>query len=154
MAFIGKIINPCLQRKPNRIQINIFGEIRATVDDTMGLDEDSWHEINLHEALQTIVDRTQCRAFFGTLVVGQLPVWLNRQVWASLINMPLRYYRAKVIKALLPVVTEHVRDFEQKDSGQVMKDESNDFVSEIVRVVVDIKDGTYNKAPEYLAEQF
>ena len=104
----------------------------------MGLDEDSWHEINLHKALQTIVDRPQCRAFFGlplwrnmnylfrirrfvnsmgtgTLVVGELPVWLNRQVWASLINMPLRYYRAKVIKALSHVVTERVRDFEQKD---------------------------------------
>ena len=125
----------------------------------------------LHKALQTIVDRTQCRAFFGlplcrnenylfrirrfvncmgtgTLVVGQLPAWLNRQVWASLINMPLRHYKAKVIKALLPVVTERVRDFEQKDSGQVIEDESNDFVSEIVRVVVDTKDGTYNKAPE------
>ena len=88
----------------------------------------------------------------GTLVVGQLPVRLNRQIWASLISMPLRYYRAKVINALVSAVTEWVRDFEKKNSGQVMEDESNDFVSEIIRVVVDTKDGTRNKAPEYLAE--
>lgn len=68
--------------------------------------------------------------------------------------MPLRYYRAKVINALVSAVTEWVRDFEKKNSGQVMEDESNDFVSEIIRVVVDTKDGTCNKAPEYLAEQF
>lgn len=105
MAVIGKIINPCLQLKLNGIQIYTLDEICASVDDTMGLDEESWHEINLYEALQTIVDRTHCRSFFGlplcrnksylfkirrfvscmdngTLVVGQLPVWLNRQVWA------------------------------------------------------------------------
>ena len=176
MALIGKVINPCLQRKTNRIQINTYDEIRASVDDTMGLDEDSWHDINLHEALQTIIDRTQCRAFFGlplcrnkdylfnvrrfvncmgtgTLVVGQIPIWLNRQFWASLINVPLRYYRAKVMKALVPLVIERVQNYEHEGIKLVTEQEADEFVTEIVRVVEDSRDGTYNRAPEYLAEE-
>ena len=177
MHLIDKIINPYLQRKLNRIQANVFDEIRASVDDTMGLDEDSWHEVNLHETLQTIIDRTGSRAFFGlplcrnkdylfyvrrfvlcmgagTLIVGQLPKWFFRPFAASLINIPLRHYKAKALKYLVPLVTKRVRDFEQRASVESEDYESEDFATQTIKVLASSKDGTFNKAPEYLAEQF
>ena len=176
MALIDKIINPCLQRKLNRVQANVFDEIRASVDDTFGLDEDSWHELNLHESLQTIINRTGTRAFFGlplcrnhdylynlkrfilamgagTLIVGQFPLWLVRPLAASVINIPLRYYKAKVLKTLLPIFAERVQHIRRHEADHTLEDEPGDFATQFIKLVANTKDGTYNKGLDYLAEQ-
>ena len=176
MALIDKIINPCLQRKLNLVQANVFDEIRASVDDTFGLDENSWHELRLHESLQTIINRAGTRAFFGlplcrnheylyslkrfilamgagTLIVGQLPLWLVRPLAASVINIPLRYYKAKLLKTLLPIFAERIQYIQRHEAGYTLEDESGDFATQILKVVSNTKDGTYNRGPDYLAEQ-
>ena len=176
MALIDKIINPCLQRKLNRVQANVFDEIRASVDDTLGLDENSWHELKLHESLQTIINRTGTRAFFGlplcrnndylyslkrfilamgagTLIVGQFPLWLVRPLAASVINIPLRYYKAKVLKTLLPIFAERIQYFQRHEAGHTLEDEPGDLATQIIKVVANTKDGTYNRSADYLAEQ-
>ena len=176
MALIDKIINPCLQRKLNRVQANVFDEIRASVDDTFGLDEKSWHELRLHESLQTIINRTGTRAFFGlplcrnhnylhslkrfilsmgagTLIVGQLPLWLVRSLAASVINIPLRYYKAKVLKMLLPIFAERIQQVQRREASHSLEDEPEDFATQIIKLVANTKDGTYNKGLDYLAEQ-
>ena len=176
IALIDKIINPCLQRKLNRVQGNVFDEIRASVDDTFGLDESSWQELKLHESLQTIIDRTGTRAFFGlpicrnqdylyslkrfilamgagTLIVGQLPLWLIRPLAASLINIPLRYYKAKALKTLLPIFAERIQSFERHEAGYTIEDEPEDFATQTIQLVTHAKDGTYNRSFRYLAEQ-
>lgn len=176
MALIDKIINPCLQRKLNRVQGNVFDEIRASVDDTFGLDENSWHELKLHESLQAIINRTGTRAFFGlpvcrnqdylyylkrfilamgagTLIVGQLPLWLVRPLAASVINIPLRYYKAKALKTLLPIFTERIQSFERHEAGHTSEDEPEDFATQTIQLVTNAKDGTYNRSSRYLAEQ-
>ena len=176
MALIDKIINPCLQRKLNRVQANVFDEIRASVDDTFGLDENSWHELRLHGSLQTIINRTGTRAFFGlppcrnhdylyslkrfilsmgagTLIVGQLPLWLVRPLAASVINIPLRYYKAKVLKMLLPIFEERMQQIQRREAGHTLEDEPEDFATQIIKLVANTKDSTYNKGLDYLAEQ-
>ena len=176
MALIDKIINPCLQRKLNRVQVNVFDEIRASVDDTFGLDENSWHELRLHESLQTIINRTGTRAFFGlslcrnhdylyslkrfilsmgagTLIVGQLPLWLVRPLAASLINIPLRYYKTKVLEMLLPIFEERMQQIQRREAGHTLEDEPEDFATQIIKLVANTQDSTYNKGLNYLAEQ-
>ena len=176
MALIDKIINPCLQRKLNRVQGNVFDEIRASVDDTFGLDENSWHELKLHESLQTIINRTGTRAFFGlpicrnpdylyslnrfilamgagTLIVGQLPLWLVRPLAASVVNIPLRYYKAKALKTLLPFFAERIQSFERHEAGYTPDDEPEDFATQTIQLVINAKEGTYNRGFGYLAEQ-
>lgn len=176
MALIDKIINPCLQRKLNRVQGNVFDEIRASVNDTFGLDENSWHELKLHESLQTIINRTGTRAFFGlpvcrdhhylynlkhfilamgagTLIVGQLPLWLVRPLAASVINIPLRHYKVKALKALLPIFAERIQSFERHEAGHNLEDEPEDFATQTIQLVTQAKDGTYNRSSGYLAEQ-
>ncbi len=176
MALIDKIINPCLQRKLNRVQANVFDEIRASVDDTFGLDENSWHELRLHESLQTIINRTGTRAFFGlplcrnhdylyslkrfilamgagTLIVGQFPLWLVRPLAASIINIPLRYYKAKILKTLLPIFTERMQYIQRHEAGHTLEDEPGDFATLIIKSVASTKDGIYNRGLDYLAEQ-
>lgn len=176
MALIDKIINPCLQRKLNRVQGNVFDEIRAGVDDTFGLDQNSWHELKLHESLQTIITRTGTRAFFGlptcrdpdylyslkrfilamgagTLIVGQLPLWLLRPLAASMINIPLRYYKAKALKILLPIFEERIQSSERHEAGHTLEDEPEDFATQTIRLVMNAKEGAYNRGSSYLAEQ-
>ncbi|KAK0516828.1 hypothetical protein JMJ35_001431 [Cladonia borealis] len=176
MALIDKIINPCLQRKLNRVQANVFDEIRVSVDDTFGLDETTWHELRLHESLQTIINRTGTRAFFGlplcrnhnylhslkrfilsmgagTLIIGQLPLWLLRSLAASVINIPLRYYKAKVLKMLLPIFAERIQQVQRREAGHTLEDEPEDFATQIIKLVANTKDGTYNQGLDYLAEQ-
>ena len=176
IALIDKIINPCLQRKLNRVQGNVFDEIRASVDDTFGLDENSWHELKLHESLQTIINRTGTRAFFGlpvcrdhdylynlrrfilamgagTLIVGQLPLWLVRPLVASVINIPLRYYKAKALKTLLPIFAQRIQGFERKEAGHTLEGEPEDFATQTIQMVSNAKEGTYKRGSHYLAEQ-
>ena len=176
IALIDKIINPCLQRKLNRVQGNVFDEIRASVDDTFGLDENSWHELKLHESLQTIINRTGTRAFFGlavcrdhnylynlerfslamgagTLIVGQMPLWLVRPLVASLINIPLRYYKAKALKTLLPIFAQRIQGFERKEAGHTLEGEPEDFATQTIQLVSNAKEGTYKRGSHYLAEQ-
>ena len=176
MALIDKIINPCLQRKLNRVQANVFDEIRASVDDTFGLDGNSWHELKLHESLQTIINRTGSRAFFGlplcrnhdylytlkrfilamgagTLIIGQFPLWLARPLAACVINIPLRYYKAKVLKMLRPVFEERVQSFQRHEAGYTQEDEPGDFATQTIKSIANNKDDTHNRGLDYLAEQ-
>ena len=176
MGLINTIINPCLQRKLGRVQSNVFDEIRVSVDDTLGLDEHAWREMRLHQSLETIINRTGSRAFFGhsvcrdkdylyhlrrfilcmgagTLIVGQLPLWLIRPFAASIINMPLRYYKYRALKFLIPMFEKRIQVCENKEDGMTLDDEPDDFATQTIKLVLNNKASGHHKAPEYLAEQ-
>lgn len=64
VAFLDKSLGRCLTKDLDRIQPDVRDEIRARIDVAMGLEE-QWHELNLHNTLKSISDRTQTRALFG-----------------------------------------------------------------------------------------
>lgn len=173
IAFIDKVIGHCLTRKLDNIQPDVCNGIRESVDANLGIDNDSWHQVNLQATLSKIVDRTVTGAFFGsplchdelylrdlsryimfmgvgTLIIGQLPRLLVRPFFASLINIPLRVYKAKVLKVLVPVIEERMQDLEGKTGEQ---DEPKDFVTQGIKFILKSKDRTYINNPHYLAEQ-
>ena len=174
IAFIDRIVGQCLSRKLDRIQPDVCQGVREGVDDLMGLDDKSWREVNLQETLSRIVDRTVTAAFFGphlcrdqkylsalnryilfmgvgTLLVGQLPRFVLRPLVASLLNIPIRHYKAKVFTFLVSLIQERMRKFEEKGGDC---DESNDFVTQGIKIIMRSKDHTYINNPQYLAEQF
>lgn len=175
VAFLDRIVGRCLNKNLDQIQPDVHDEIRASVDETMGMEE-QWHELNLHNTLKAIGDRTGARALFGsklcrdekflrnldrlimvmglgTLIIGQLP-FLFRSVAGAFLNLPLRYYKARVMKVLVPMIQQQMQDSLRTSSEKGSKEESNDFVTQGVKVAMESKDRTFSNDARVLAEQF
>lgn len=176
IAFTEKIIGRCLTRNLDRVQADVYAEIQASVDDLFGMDTHSWRELHGHETLTQIADRTGTRAMFGltlcrdrkymhnlgrlnklmgvgTIVIGQMPP-LFRNLAGNLIRMPVRYYKAKVMKTLVPFITKQMQDFERHQRDGTAPVLSNDFLTQAVAVAMTNKDRLVCNDATHLAEQF
>lgn len=175
IKFLDNIVGRCLTKSLHRIQADMHDEIRASVDDTMGLD-DEWHEVNLQQTMKTVADRTGSRALFGLplcrdqtflrnmdrfivlmglgmVVVGQTP-WFIRPVIGAMVNLPLRIYKARILRILVPLVKARMQEYELRKHSGSLKDESNDFATQAVKVTMERKDRSVFDDPDILAEQF
>ena len=175
VKFIDDIIGRCLTKQLYRIQADMYDEIRASVDEAMGTSE-KWHEVNLGQTMETVAERTGSRALFGmtvcrnreylhnmsawnmlmglgVLTVGQAPR-LARPFIATMINLPLRVYKARVMRILVPFIQTRMQDFERGKRGGSPNDASNDFATQAVKVALGRKDHTVFEDPNVLAEQF
>ena len=150
-------------------------EIHASVDSSLGEDEDKWNDLDLHHFLFSTVSRTITRVFFGlptcrderytqllqrftfarglnTVFLGQLPPWVFKPLAGLLLNPVLWYYRRAAVAFLLPIITQRIHDLEA-DDGE--RDLPSDFLSQSIlsnfrgqgRAVL-------RKATRFLAEQF
>jgi len=52
-------------RNLDRIQADVYCELRTSVDDIFGMDTESWRELNIQQTMAKIADRTGIRAMFG-----------------------------------------------------------------------------------------
>ena len=68
VAFIDKIVGRFLTPKLDNVQADVSDEMGASIDSAMGLDEDTWHEVNLMQTFKDIGDRTGVRALFGLVL--------------------------------------------------------------------------------------
>lgn len=175
IKFLDNIVGRCLTKSLHRIQADMHDEIRASVDDTMGLD-DEWHEVNLQQTMKTVADRTGSRALFGLplcrdqtflrnmdrfivlmglgmVVVGQTP-WFIRPFIGAMVNLPLRIYKARILRILVPLVKARMQEYELRKHSGSLKDESNDFATQAVKVTMERKDRSVFDDPDILAEQF
>ena len=175
VKFLDNIVGRCLRKNLQRTQADMHDEIRDSVDDTMGLD-DEWHEVNLQQAMKTVADRCGSRALFGLplcrdqkflhtvdrfivlmglgmVVVGQSP-WLIRPFIGAMVNLPLRIYKARILRVLVPLVKSRMQEYELRKHSGSRKDESNDFVTQAVKVTMERKDRSVFDDPDILAEQF
>lgn len=174
--FTEKVIGRCLTRNLDAIQTDVYAEIRTSVDDLFGLDTDSWRELNGHETMNKIADRTGIRAMFGlalcrdqnymhnlarlnklmgmaTILVGRLPP-VVRNIAGNLVSLPIRYYKAKVMRTLEPFIAKQMEDFDRHQREGVRSHRSKDFLTQAVATAMTNKDRTVCNDAPYLAEQF
>ena len=175
IKFLDSIVGRCLTKKLHCTQSDMYDEIRASVDDVMNLDEE-WHEVNLQQTMKTVADRAGSRALFsltlcrdqaylhntdrfnvlmglGMVIVGQIP-WLVRPFIGVMINIPLRIYKGRILRILVPLIKGRMREYVQEKHTGSLKDESNDFVTQAVKVAMERTDCTNFDDPGVLAEQF
>ena len=175
IKFVDDIVGRCLTKNLHRTQADMHDECRVSVDDMMGLEE-GWHEMNLQQAMKTVADRIGSRALFGSMmcrdqgylhnmdrytvlmglgmmVVGQMP-WFLRPFMGAMVTIPLRFYKARALSILVPLVKASMQEYRDRDSNGTQKDDSNDFVTQAVKVTMESKANKIFHDPNLLAEQF
>ena len=89
----------------------------------------------------------------GTVIVGQIP-WLIRPLIGAIVGLPLRIYKARTLRILVPLIKARMQEYAQKGHSGLPKDESNDFVTQAVKVAMESKGSMIFDDPDILAEQF
>lgn len=172
MFFLDRIIGDSLTRKLDMIQEPMCDEICRGIDEVLGADENDWKVINVYNSLQDIILPAMSRVFFGlplgrdlafltsfkryilamgvaTIVIGQLPRILKSLV-VPIFNVPLWFYRAKTLRALVPVVK---RQMSERDNGQLKTDANQyDLITQSARVSAKANSLRYTADPKTLAE--
>lgn len=170
--FLDRIIGDSLTRKLDMIQGAMYDEIHRGIDVVFGADDDDWKVVNVYNSLQDIILPAMSRVFFGlplgrdlafltsfkryilamgvaTIVIGQLPRILKSLV-VPIFNVPLWFYRAKTLRALVPVVK---RQMSEKDDDQLKADgDKYDFITQSARVSTKANSLRYRADPKILAE--
>ena len=175
VKFLDNVVGRCLTKRLHCTQADMYDEIRASVDDVMGLDED-WHDVTLQKMTKMVADRAGSRTLFGfalcrdqvylhnmsglnmlmglgTVIVRQIP-WLIRPLIGAIVGLPLRIYKARTLRILVPLIKARMQEYAQKGHTGLPKDESNDFVTQAVKVAMDNKSSMIFDDPDILAEQF
>lgn len=175
IKFLDNIVGRCLTKNLHCTQDDMHDEIRASIDDTISWNEE-WHQVNLQQTMKTVADRTGSRALFGLMlcrdqaylhsidrfnvlmglgvvVVGQTP-WLVRPFIGAMVNVPLRIYKARILRMLVPLIKAHLEQYGHEEHTGSLKDDANDFVTQAVKVAMERKDRTIFDDPDVLAEQF
>lgn len=176
LLFIDKIIGQSLSQRLDLIQPDMYDEIRHTVDSTMGMEFASWREIDLSQAMSTIIDETVNRVLFGlslsrnetylrilrffiicmgasTLLIGQLPPWFLRPVAGVLLSIPTLIFKNLSVSYVRPLVKERMQSVNDNKEDQGSSRKSHDFVTQSVQSVKKFNIAIAGDASTYLAEQ-
>lgn len=127
----------------------MYEEIRLGFDRVFGIDDSQWKTVNVYDSMQQIALSTMSRVFFGlnlsrddnflalysryilamgvgTIVVGELPR-LFKRLLVPAFNLPLRYYRRRTMRMVVPEV-------EKELSRTVTDGEGDNFIRQCARV--------------------
>ena len=178
LLFIDKIIGQSLSQGLDLIQPDMYDEIRYTVDSTLGTDVCSWREIDLSQAILTIIDGTGNRVLFGlslcrnvtylrilrlfiifmgasTLLIGQLPPWSLRPVAGTLLSIPTLIFKKLSVSYVQPLVKERMQSVNDANDDQGSSSrKSHDFVTQSIKSVTKFRNSIEGDVSTYLAEQF
>lgn len=126
-----------LTRNLGKIQGDLMDELRLSVDETFGVDENEWKELTLYDALNDVIFQASGRALFGpilthnkdfmiqlkrlatwfgagTLIIGQLVPWQLKRVIGFLYALPTAYYRSTCTKYMWPFFLERFNNMKRK----------------------------------------
>lgn len=169
------VIRKDLTRNLGKLHAEIFEELRQSVDDTLGT-RDSWTEINLFHAMEMIVIRSSSRILVGlplchnekyqsamrtmallfgasSVIIGYMP-WFVRPVLGFLLSLPVRIYKARALKFILPLITESMESLKRESVDPTYPCRSpNNFIRWMVTAALNSKSTTMT-SPEAIAERF
>lgn len=178
VAFMDKIVGRFLTRNLDNVQADVSDEIGASVESTMGLDEEEWQEVNLMKSFQDIGDRAGARALFGLdlcrdqhflrilthykmlmgigiFLSGHLPP-IIRPIGGLLLMLPFRFCKARVKTVLTSVIKERMHKMQEvarEQDDTTLEKEPQDILTQSVGVVMKYRDSAHPTA-EYVADQF
>ncbi|PZD24822.1 CypX, Cytochrome P450, partial [Pyrenophora tritici-repentis] len=172
---ITETIRKDLTRNILKQHSDISDEIRRSIDATMGT-EDSWVEINLIEAVETIVIRSHSRPLVGlplcrsekyvsamramtsswakgSLALRYVP-WFLRPLLGLLMSLPYKLYKTRALKIVLPMIIESMSNIEREIMDPAFSSESPDnFIKWMVTAALKAKSTAFT-TPEDAAERF
>jgi hypothetical protein len=136
-----------------KFQKALYEELHQAIDETLGFDR-SWHEVCLHRAMETIVQRSVDRVVFGLplcrdggyvrswkrfsdsltvmgVILGLVVPWFLRPFLGTLFKIPVEFWRRRSLKYLTPIFQERSKQMdEQKRKGiPVGSDLPEDFIT-------------------------
>ena len=153
-----------LTRNLSKMQGDLINEIKTTTDATFGLDEQTWTEVNLLEAMNKIVLKSSGIVLFGhslchnekfmrsmqefgnifgagMLLVGQLIPSIFRRLVGCLLLVPTAYYRAACTRYLWPVFAERMESMKRDEMDHAFNyDAPRDLITWTIRAAIDMKD--------------
>ena len=129
--FLERFIGESLTKNLDKLQEPMVEETLRNIVQVLGTDDSAWKTINVYSSMQDVIFPAMSRVFFdlplcrdpefmtsfrryilamgvGTLVVGQLPRAFKR-VLVPIFNLPMRYYRSKAMKILVPVLEQQLQ---------------------------------------------
>ena len=172
-AFLLGSVRKDLTRNLGRLQPAMIEDITYAIDKAMGLDTESWKEVCIIKAMESVVMRSTSRVLVGealsrnedyvhysiaftnwlgagALVVGQYLPWMLKPFVGYLGALPVYYYRQKALKFLLPVIRDRIANIKRKRADPFFEyEEPKDLITWIVQAALDNPE-TQNVAPEFL----
>ncbi|KAJ6026922.1 uncharacterized protein N7446_004475 [Penicillium canescens] len=166
-----------LTRNLGNIEGDLIKEIRSVTDATFGVDDQTWTEVNLFTAMNTIVFNSSGFLLFGEplcrnerfmrsmrrfgdifgagmLCVGQLTPRLFRRVVGCLFVIPTAYYQAICARYLWPVFADRLEKMKRNRVDPAFNyNAPNDLITWMFRAALDMKDSTI-ESPRPLVKRF
>ena len=174
--FLTDVIRRDVTRNLGRTQADMFDEMRQSIDAVFGLDDITWREFNLSQAMRTIIFRSSNRVLLGpslcrnqeyqkssetfstwlgasAIAIGQLVPWFLSPFLGHLIAIPVYVCRNRALKFLVPVIKERMENIKRKrtDPSDVY-DEPKDLITWYVDAVLGSEIAKHSK-PEALADR-
>lgn len=175
--FMMDIARKDLTRNLGRLQPSVYKDLRASVDDFMGLDTVSWREICLWDVMQKTIFKSTNRVFVGmplcqdegylrssaafatyigagAIVVGQYMPSMFKPFFGYLAAIPIYVQQKRSFGYLVPVFKERLENIKRKRTDPTFKfEEPNDMITWMVTAILDKNPGTSFMKPEALAER-
>ena len=174
--FMVDVVRKDLTRNLGRLQGDVFNDLRESIDELMGLDNDSWHEICLFETMQKIIFKSTNRIFVGSplcrdegylrssasfanwlgasaILVGQFMPSILKPFFGYLAAIPIYIQKKKSFGYLIPVFKERMGNLRRKRTDpSFVFDEPKDMITWMTNAVLD-NPGISASKPEALAER-
>ena len=165
-----------LTRNLGRLQPAMMEDLRCTIDQTMGLDTESWNEVCIRKAMDRIFFTSINHVLVGSslyrneeyirsairfstwlgiavVCVGQYMSWMIKPIVGYLGALPVYWSKRKQMKLLAPVVRDRLANIKRKRADPSFDfEEPMDTLTWITQAMLDDPE-TMNHPPEFLAKR-
>ncbi len=172
-AFMMGAVRKELTRNLGRMQPTIIEDIRGHIDDAMGLDTESWHEVCVEKAMKAVIFPATSRILVGSglstnenylhysiafatwlggaaILVGQYTPWMIKPLFGYFLALPIFYHRKKALKFLLPVIQDRIDNIKRKRADPSFEfEEPRDLITWMTNAMLDNAE-TRDNPPEFL----
>lgn len=173
--YIMDVVRKEVTRNLGRLQPDIFGDLKGSVDSLLGLDHENWRDVPLYDTMQEILFKSSNRVFvglplcqndvflrsaatfanllgLGAVIVGELLPLVFKPVFGYLLAFPIYVVQALALRDLVPEIKQRMVNFRRKASDPSFEwQEPKDMLMWIVIAAMKRGDPKADK-PEKIAQ--